>query len=571
MTGAAVSDQIDWNPLDWDINGNQIADGNRFLGGDFPDLYPHYDLVEDGSGGAILVFVREKPGGNDDDPAIYAQRVNSEGALQWETSGAPVCTTDTKHLTPRVVPCAAGGAIVVWVSDEDWPLQETIRAQKLNSSGAPQWVLSGVELRSTEVHGAPQVASDGSSGAIVAWIEGEEDFAPWDPQETSDTLRVQYVADDGSVPWGEEGTRIAPEHESDYRISSFDMVSDGAGGALLAWTDSEYEMTALRINSGGVVWKKEVVEFPWPLTDVCLCPDGAGGAYLGWAEQRNSLYYDIYAQKLDSSGNAVWGGGWPVPVCLASGDQIEPDITQDGSGGAILAWVDERVYGDRDMFAGRVDASGIAQWTTYGVKLCSAEGLQEKRFADIVPDGLGGAIVTWEDWRRGYEPDIYAQRIDSSGQYLYFADGLEICTAASFQLYPAVVPDGSGGAIIAWSDVREGAEKVYAQRMTNAGTLDGGWRNLGRGNALLQNYPNPFSTGTKIGFTTKVYGDVRLQVFDAAGRLVKTIMDGPAKPPVHMEEWDGRDERGRRVPPGTYFYRLEGQGWSSTKKMMVAR
>jgi len=52
---------------------------------------------------------------------------------------------------------------------------------------------------------------------------------------------------------------------------------------------------------------------------------------------------------------------------------------------------------------------------------------------------------------------------------------------------------------------------------------------------------------------------------------VRVLLDGPAKSPVHTEEWDGRDGHGRLVPSGTYFYKIEGESWASVKKMTLAR
>jgi hypothetical protein len=569
LTGAAVSDQLNWNPpIGWALDGILIApECEEVFVGDHPELWPAYSLVEDGSGGAIIVYMSEPFEGDDDE--IYAQKVDSVGDVQWGANGAPVCTTEVDNRTgPRAVTDGAGGIVASWLMEHyDGP--DELRAQRLNQNGDAQWGGYGVQVAENGRLIGPQLmAPDGSGGAFVAWVEGASDFYGW--QDGEDTLRVQYVQSSGSLPWGPSGVKVAPEDESEYEIVSLDMASDGTGGAILAWSADGDKVVATRLGSGGILWTSLVQDWMLPI-DVSVCSDGAGGAYIAWAELRNFLSYDIYVQKLDSSGNRLWQVGG-VPVCTALGDQIEPDVISDGAGGAIVAWMDERVYGDRDVYAGRVDASGTSVWTSNGVKLCSASGLQERSFADVVPDGFGGAIVTWEDWRKGYESDIYAQRIDSSGQFLYFADGLEICTAESVQFMPAVVPDGSGGAIIAWADFRDFERaRLYAQRMTNTGELDGGWRDLSRGNRLYQNFPNPFDAGTEISFTLENYSHVRLQVFDAAGRLVRTIMDGPAKPPVHREGWDGRDNHGRPVPAGTYFYRIQGDGWTDTKKMMVVR
>ncbi len=75
----------------------------------------------------------------------------------------------------------------------------------------------------------------------------------------------------------------------------------------------------------------------------------------------------------------------------------------------------------------------------------------------VIPDGSGGTIIAWEDTRGGTQ-DIYAQRVSAAGITLWTADGLPICTATNEQARPVLISDGSGGAIIAWQDVRTNFE-----------------------------------------------------------------------------------------------------------------
>ena len=89
----------------------------------------------------------------------------------------------------------------------------------------------------------------------------------------------------------------------------------------------------------------------------------------------------------------------------------------------------------------------------------------------IVPDGAGGAIVTWHDYRSGSNYDVYAQRVSVAGVPLWTTDGVALSTAAADQLFPAIVPDGAGGAIVAWQDYRNGTPDIYAQRVDRFGEL----------------------------------------------------------------------------------------------------
>ncbi len=126
-------------------------------------------------------------------------------------------------------------------------------------------------------------------------------------------------------------------------------------------------------------------------------------------------------------------------------------------------------------------------------------------YPTIVSDGSGGAIITWQDGRSG-NVDIYAQRINASGAVQWTADGVAISTASNNQLIPTIVSDGSGGAIITWQDYRSGTTPdIYAQRVRSDGLLGGttsvnDYGSMPTAFSLHQNYPNPFNPATTIRF-----------------------------------------------------------------------
>ena len=89
--------------------------------------------------------------------------------------------------------------------------------------------------------------------------------------------------------------------------------------------------------------------------------------------------------------------------------------------------------------------------------------------------------------------------------------------------------------------------------------------------ALGKNYPNPFNAVTQIPFSVDAPADVSLSVYDAAGRLVRRLVDRPSRAGAFVEAWDGRDDTGRVVPAGVYFYRLTVGKRSFTKKAALVR
>ena len=88
---------------------------------------------------------------------------------------------------------------------------------------------------------------------------------------------------------------------------------------------------------------------------------------------------------------------------------------------------------------------------------------------------------------------------------------------------------------------------------------------------LHQNIPNPFNPTTLIRFELPESARVRLLVFDVQGRLVRTLVDGELQPGGQEIAWNGRDDDGRNVASGVYFYRLETPQTLVSRKMVLLR
>ena len=87
--------------------------------------------------------------------------------------------------------------------------------------------------------------------------------------------------------------------------------------------------------------------------------------------------------------------------------------------------------------------------------------------------------------------------------------------------------------------------------------------------ALEQNRPNPFAGRTTIRFALPTATPLRLEVFDAMGRRLRTLALGPFAAGYHSVEWDHRDARGNLARPGVYLYRLTAGSFKDHKKMVL--
>jgi hypothetical protein len=329
------------------------------------------------------------------------------------------------------------------------------------STAQGQWTLDGVPIiRGTDMKDSQVMVSDGSGGAIVAWRDDRGVYT---------TIYTQRIDAMGNVLWANSG-ELAAVATVDHSYPQ--IISDGAGGAIVSWyqgTAPEFDVYAQRIDFSGNTL--------WGTTGAAICtatnfqayphivPDGAGGAVLTWRDGRSLVDYDVYAQRIDTNGNVLWTPNG-VAICTTVVNQQGPRLVSDGANGAIITWYDPR-SGSNNIYAQRVDGSGNALWTADGIVVTPSSYQQMTPIP--VTDGSGGAIIGWRDYRSG--TDIYAQRINSLGDTLWAAGGIPICAAAGSQMNLQVIPDGAGGAIMGWSDNRGVDRDIYTQRVNANGNV----------------------------------------------------------------------------------------------------
>jgi aminopeptidase N len=107
--------------------------------------------------------------------------------------------------------------------------------------------------------------------------------------------------------------------------------------------------------------------------------------------------------------------------------------------------------------------------------------------------------------------------------------------------------------------------------MTNVGVETADRKDFLTPFALGGAAPSPFSQETRISYSLARKGKTELVVYDVSGRKVGTLMDREGSPGASWVKWDGRDDLGRQVPSGVYFYRLQAGSFSDTKKMVLLR
>jgi len=415
-------------------------------------------VTGDGTGGAIAVY-EDIRGNNQHD--FYAQKISPEGEALWGEKGVLVGSGykywDSYHDL-HIVSDGSGGALVAWLAG-------TSSEQRTYATYIVRVDAESDILWKKEVRGVDHMISDGAGGAFIA-------------TDDANMLLIKKIDSEGSFPWGEGGVSFSREG---YQDNTLQLAGDGSGGAIVTWQERKGEpgekVTRVFVQKidaeGNLSWGDEAtLLYTTPegvySEDPKVISDGSGGAIVVWVQvpegkiedgSPEALLNDMYAQRIDVSGNILWQPNG-VPLGITRGGGVCPSntlVVSDGASGAIVIWEDLR-KGLMSLYAQKIGADGNIKWQPGGEEVCYIKTNASFWPRTAVSDGSGGAIVTYSN---------RAQKIDADGRTLWPDDGI-VFTERGIH---AMDYDGYGGAIIAWGSGKSmfRSERAYAQRIDSNG------------------------------------------------------------------------------------------------------
>ena len=422
----------------------------------------------DGQGGVFVAFYDNRAGA-----AIYVQHLTVNGSVYpgWPADGKQVSVVNVAAEEPAIVEDGNDGFYVAWKETPNplVPLQTQIRMQRLTHFGniPSPWTGNGVAVNTAGgCSRFPELVRSGNS-VLVAWRWSQTG----NPAALDWWVRGQRVGIDGSVMWSGSPQGVVMGTLLTKLDLSGRFQADGTGGAFYAWTlesntANEWDVALQRILPSGSIasgWPGSgflVCDLPGLQAALRVFPDGTGGCTAIWQDHRDGLNApDLYYLRMgpDSSlpmGFPEDGAYLPIPGAAV---RYAPELAVDSNYAVILYL---RPAGG--IFADRIDINGQSQWPS-PVALTLATSISNVR---TVPDGTGGALVSWTGGG-GLSPtwNIYAQTVSPGGKITMPLGGIFLCDADSAQVSESMVPSGVAGAIVSFSDYRNpGADPdVYAQ------------------------------------------------------------------------------------------------------------
>ncbi len=397
---------------------------------------------------------------------IRVQKLSSVGTPEWDNGGTIIAANNQGCRYPSIILNGSGGVIIAWADLRRGDGYADIYAQSLDSNGIPQWAENGVRVFE-EGAGflSPTIVSDGLGGAIIV------SFTNNNP--TGDDIYAQRIGSDGTVQWNINGVPIVDTIGGQWRPVG---VSDGAGGAIIAWQDdrmssSNYlnDVYAQRINIDGTV--------QWNINGVPVCSrienqseplivtDGAGGGIITWNDTRSDGG-DVYVQRIDSGGTCMWAING-IRIGSDHYVQDKPVITSDDSGGVIIA------YRERDsvnttlsyLRAQYINSNGIRQWWPDGMDVYSYRMSYETELS--IAKCNSGVLIGWMYYGGEYAgPRIYVQKVTMDGFIEWSYDSLHVSSFLTFKknhLFPQITKDG----VVVWYAENDGGSgSIFAQKIS---------------------------------------------------------------------------------------------------------
>lgn len=375
------------------------------------------DVVSDGNGGAIAIYLRTDNLGNHD---ILAQRIDANGTTLWNAAGANVCVDNFQQLEPVAVSDGNGGLIIAW-----WDMRNDegdIFAQHLDANGIALWATNGIGVATGDGgQTGVRIASNGTGGALIAWYGGFFGAVPGG-------VRIQNVSANGTLLWGGTGVRLCPLNSPQAMV---ELCATGTGGALVTWDDRRNDalgdLYAQHVNAGGALqWDTLGVLLDDGVGQqgaVAMARAGTTGTYIAWDTPPDSVNMDnnIRAQFLDDAGTAHWDALGSL-VCGAPLYQDFPKLVVDPDGNAIIAWLDARNGTSNDLYMQRISPLGAAQWALDGVPL--ANGSMNDHWWNAPGTALNKQLLAMDNgtvavWNKipltAFEGDIYASMMGPDG------------------------------------------------------------------------------------------------------------------------------------------------------------
>ncbi len=536
-----------------------------------------FDVVRTGDGLFGVVWSDGRSGTNQ----VYLDVVSNVGRVGSAPYGGLVLSNGTgSHLWPAIATNAFNEFLVAWTTSTQ--VMAARRQQDLSVHPAfPAGTAAVATGISAYVH-HPSVSSDGGEGLLVGWR---------DPNEYS-VLRVQRMTGAGTTPmgWGSNGQVMATSigYVGDYQA----VFPDGEGGAIAVFSD--YGSLAVnRTRRDGTHGRMVAAMFTamndvpmdqggklsvyWRASEVDTTPANPVGSYMLWRRMPALAAQARLAGgvRTVTAGESLEGIGVGAIRALAEAAATTyweylgstPSRGWAGYGMTVNTGADVYYpsgYVPFEVFlVETISPSG-------GVLATSApdSGYSVDNLSPAAPTAFSGARISGAThlyWSPSAEPDFALYRLHRGASAGFVPSPANVVAEVT---QPGFVDAFTASAYYKLVAVDVHGNASSAATLAPSQTLDASLEPAAT-LSFAPVSPNPARGTVALAFTLPTAARARLDVYDAQGRLARSIVDGDLPPGQHSRAWDLRDRDGRALAPGLYLARLATPAGTLVRRFAV--
>ena len=450
---------------------------------------------------------------------------------------------------------------------------ETVVAVADRFANVGRWeVATGKLTGRFEGYGYPNHLGFSTDGRYFASVWGIARV--WDTATTEIIAEIQYDNGANAAALSPNGKYVAIAH-GDRRITIWDVepatVKHVLGGALwnnsITFSPDSRLVAAVTYSFQIRVWEVETGELIAELQDR---DDNSGGFF-----SYSSVRFSPDGKWLAAASNGNWAPASHSHIVIWETQEFTLQHVVRGLGG---------------IFSYPLEFSPDSRW----IAGYASRPEYEIKFWNIGTEEIDLELPAGEVWNAGLSPDgrwfttgIRGPDGDTYAPGVQFWDVQTGRLVAEFSRpYQRIMfsPDGKTVAVgyddgrihlapieTVLSDLPHDIPVAVEPRGLQLGLLGGIKRD-----ALLPNYPNPFNPETWIPYQLAAAASVRIHIYDLMGRRVRTLDLGHQPAGTYLSRnraayWDGQDALGRRVATGIYFYQLETDNFTATRRMVIIK
>jgi hypothetical protein len=328
---------------------------------------------------------------------------------------------------------------------------------------------------------------------IAVTSDGHTYISRFDNNGGGYKVYLQLFTPDGYAVWTDPNGVLVSDHSQMTWITDYDMTVDSDGNAIVIFQD----IRTAGVNNVVIYKISQTGTFLWGADGIALSSDtniafsnmspvvfnsNDNSTYAAWQRYPETGYTTTVMQRLSAEGQKLWGENGIIVSALSASISWPQFIQSDADNVLLKYYYDTGTFPGltRILYVAKYNTSGQRQWNTLMTDAGGYNAWQQT--IPFLPDGSGGAIMAWYDDRENdWDYDVYCQRVDVSGAISMPADGaLIVQDSVNQQFYPKLAVDPVNQQIFAFfriTDANQNLSGMGRQLLNYSGVMQ--WGNMG--------------------------------------------------------------------------------------------